>query len=87
MRVAIPSHVYSRTGAQTVVVLSMQNLRATVLDDVASALWKTLEERPNQECSLDELLSAYAPRGGAAADMAARRVKQLAQERLVEIKE
>lgn len=87
MRISIPSHVYSRSGAQTVVVLSMQNLRTTVLDDVASTLWRKLETCSNQECSAEELLAAYAPRGGAAADVAAQRIKQLAQERLVEIKE
>jgi hypothetical protein len=87
MRISIPSHVYSRSGTRTVVVLSMQNMRTTVLDDVASVLWRKLEDCPNQECAVEELLSAYAPRGGAAADMAAQRVKQLAQERLLEIKE
>lgn len=87
MRISIPSHVYSRSGARTVVVLSMQNMRTTVLDDVASTLWRKLEDSLNQECAVEELLSAYAPRGGASADVAVQHIKQLAQERLVEIKE
>ena len=86
-RAAIPPFVYSRSAGDRFVLLNVHSLLTMALDDVTSRLWKRLEDQPAQECSVRELVGAYAPQGGAAAEIATQRVQQLVQAKFLELKE
>jgi len=83
----IPHYVYGRGAGAQVVVLNVQSLRIVALDDVETRLWRHLEAQPGHVCPIGELVSSYAPRGGAAAEMAVQRIQRLAQLRVLELKE
>lgn len=83
----IPQSVYSRGAGEYVVVLNVQDLRIVTLDDVETKLWKHLEAQPEQVCALKELVASYAPRGGAAAEVAMQRIHKLAKLRVLELRE
>jgi hypothetical protein len=87
LRVTIPQQVYSKHAGDRVVVINMLSLRTTPLDDIASTLWRYLESQPQCITSLTDLVNAYAPKGGAAAELAVQRIQQLAQARLLEVRE
>ncbi len=81
-KATIPRHVYSRAAGEQTVLFSMLTMRSTVLDDVASRLWRVLESRPDLACPIGELLAA-----GVDVDQALKRIQQLAGEKLLEIRE
>ncbi len=86
-RAAIAPTVYSRRAGERFVLINVQNLRTLALDDVASHLWKHLEDEPTQECTVRELVHGYAPQGGAAAELVTQCIQQLVQQRFLDLKE
>ncbi|MSQ12166.1 MAG: hypothetical protein EXR48_05705 [Dehalococcoidia bacterium] len=84
---AIAPTVYSRSAGDQFVLLNIQNLRTLALDDVASHFWKRLQDQPNQQCGVQELINDCAPRGGAAAEIVAQRIQQLAQQQFLALTE
>lgn len=78
--------MYSRSAGDRVVVLSMQNLRTTVLDDVASSLWRRLESEPGFECDAESLLTAQVALSGVPPERIAERIQALAQQNLLELR-